>query len=80
MASIKRSDSTEEPQAGSEEVTNPHPLQILVSTLNTQFSQVPESSVKAIQLKLENTNPDVCMVSSRAVLLQQGLGKLNIQD
>lgn len=30
------SDSADELQAGSEEVINPHPLQILVSTLNTQ--------------------------------------------
>lgn len=46
--------SAEELQAGSGEVINPHPLQILVSTLNTPFSQVGKASVKGIQLKLES--------------------------
>lgn len=74
------SDSAEELQAGSEEVINPHPLQILVSTLNTQFSQVLKASVKGIQLKLKTIHPDMCIVSSRVILLQQESGKQNIQD
>lgn len=59
MATMKWTDSAEEPQAGSGEVINPHPLQILVSTLNTPFSQVGKASVKGIQLKLESRN-SVC--------------------
>ena len=80
MANTMWSDSAEELQAGSEEVINPHPLQILVSTLNTQFSQVLKALVKGIQLKLKTTNSDVCIVSPTVILLQQGSGKQNIQD
>jgi len=60
MANVLWSDSAEELQAGAEEVINPPPLQILVSTLHTQFSQVLKCSVKGIQLKqkmLTRTRP-----------------------
>lgn len=39
-------DSAEELQAGSGEVINPHPLQILVSTLHTPLCQVGKASAK----------------------------------
>ena len=47
MASIMMSE-LKSCRQGSEEVINPHPLQILVSTLNTQFSQELKASVKGI--------------------------------
>lgn len=63
-----------------EKVINPHPLQILIRTLNTQFCQVLKTSVKSIQLKLKAISPDVGKDSSRVLLLQQGSGKQHIPD